>query len=382
IDIVTFVVTQGAQIIEFVNAILDAVIAIAGGGAAGVPKMVESALAASIPVLLGVLASLLGIGSLAGKVRQVFQTAARPVNRAIDKIVDFIAKQGKKLWAKLKGKGKNVDDRGTGTASGKGKGKEQAEKGDAFSDVARDVKSGLGRSPSADKAASVAESTFSRYQSRGLKLLHFSPNKKRPGEFEVLVRASPLRRALVFRVSDLQLSFPRTACILHVTEPSGKQENLGKFLVQRKPTGAADGDTSHHAEQHMIGILRSRYFTGDRPKGKYTLQLSLTRRPCQGCGPALEDFKNELQGKGYEVEFRVRIVSAYAAEGEDVAIKVLKSLSDKGFELNTLSLEQIVAEELLNDPGKDLTNDEKQILANEKNKVEEYLNKAGVKKGT
>ncbi|MFH8371292.1 hypothetical protein, partial [Streptomyces sp. NPDC018031] len=41
---------------------------------------------------------------LAGKVRQVFQAAARPVNRAIDKLVDLIAKQGKKLWAKLKGK--------------------------------------------------------------------------------------------------------------------------------------------------------------------------------------------------------------------------------------------------------------------------------------
>ncbi|MFF8812160.1 phage tail protein, partial [Streptomyces pactum] len=111
IDIVTFVVTQGAQIIEFVNAILDAVIAIAGGGAAGVPKMVENALATSIPVLLGVLASLLGIGSLAGKVRQVLQTAARPVNRAIDKLVDLIAKKGKQLWAKLKTGDRGTNDR-------------------------------------------------------------------------------------------------------------------------------------------------------------------------------------------------------------------------------------------------------------------------------
>lgn len=102
IDIVTFVVNQGAQIADFVNAVLDAVIQIANGGAAGVPKMVETALAASIPLLIGFLASLLGIGSLANKVKSVFQTVSKPVNRAIDNLVDFIAKKGKALWQKLK----------------------------------------------------------------------------------------------------------------------------------------------------------------------------------------------------------------------------------------------------------------------------------------
>ena len=41
IDIVTFIVTPGAQIVEFVNAVLDAVIAIADGGAGGVPALIE-----------------------------------------------------------------------------------------------------------------------------------------------------------------------------------------------------------------------------------------------------------------------------------------------------------------------------------------------------
>ncbi|MEU0523762.1 phage tail protein [Streptomyces niveus] len=103
IDIVTFIVTQGAQIADFVNAVLDAVIQIANGAQAGVPKLVESALAASIPLLIGFLAALLGIGGLANKVRSIFQSVSRPVNRAIDKIVDFIAKKGKALWGKRKG---------------------------------------------------------------------------------------------------------------------------------------------------------------------------------------------------------------------------------------------------------------------------------------
>ncbi|MFD3918766.1 hypothetical protein [Streptomyces sp. NPDC058595] len=104
IDIVTFIVTQGAQIADFVNAVLDAVIQIANGAQGGVPKLVESALAASVPLLIGFLAALLGIGGLANKVRSIFQSVSRPVNRAIDKIVDFIAKKGKALWAGFKAK--------------------------------------------------------------------------------------------------------------------------------------------------------------------------------------------------------------------------------------------------------------------------------------
>ncbi|MFD0291975.1 deaminase [Streptomyces sp. NPDC127118] len=136
IDIVTFIVNQGAQIVEFVNAVLDAVIAIANGGSASVPKMVETALAASVPLLIGFLASLLGIGSLANKVKSVFHAVARPVNRAIDKIVNFITKAGKKLAKKGKegkndpeGKKKRLDkameaakeitDRHNGKATGK-----------------------------------------------------------------------------------------------------------------------------------------------------------------------------------------------------------------------------------------------------------------------
>ncbi|MEU2025483.1 hypothetical protein ABZ565_25535 [Streptomyces sp. NPDC016469] len=122
IDIVTFVVNQGAQIVEFVNSVLDAVVAIANGGKAGVPKMVETALAASVPLLIGFLASLLGIGSLAAKVKSVFHAVSRPVNRAIDKIVNFIAKKGKALWAKLKKKDGN---KGADAASTKDPAKER-----------------------------------------------------------------------------------------------------------------------------------------------------------------------------------------------------------------------------------------------------------------
>ncbi|MFD7900067.1 hypothetical protein [Streptomyces sp. NPDC059743] len=128
IDIVTFIVTQGAQIAAFVNAVLDAVIAIANGAQAGVPKAIETALATSIPLLIGLLASLLGIGGLANKVRQIFQKASRPVNRAIDKLVDKIAKVGKKFRKPMEGNGRARRTR-SGHASAGGTSMERIKRG-------------------------------------------------------------------------------------------------------------------------------------------------------------------------------------------------------------------------------------------------------------
>ncbi|MFE7620149.1 hypothetical protein ACFU6N_31670, partial [Streptomyces sp. NPDC057496] len=139
IDIVTFIVNQGAQIIEFVNAVLDSVIAIANGGSAGVPKMVETALAASVPLLIGFLASLLGIGNLANKVKSVFHAVAKPVNRAIDKIVDLITKKGKAIWNKLKGKDKNGKDGKGGMGNDKKPGSDKGDESKGLGPVGKNL---------------------------------------------------------------------------------------------------------------------------------------------------------------------------------------------------------------------------------------------------
>ncbi|MET8746825.1 hypothetical protein ABZV72_35920, partial [Streptomyces sp. NPDC004728] len=197
IDIVTFIVNQGAQIVEFVNAVLDAVIAIANGGSAGVPKMVETALAASVPLLIGFLASLLGIGSLANKVKSVFHAVSRPVNRAIDKIVNFITKAGKKLWAKLRGKN--------------GKTKEGEPKNSTNSQRSKDVKREARRMLAQQTASppenekeleSIISSVAAELRPRGLKSLRSKKSSKNPAEISVIAKASPEER--VAKVSLLK----------------------------------------------------------------------------------------------------------------------------------------------------------------------------------
>ncbi|MCX4730761.1 hypothetical protein [Streptomyces sp. NBC_01363] len=189
IDIVTFIVNQGAQIVEFVNAVLDAVIAIANGGSAGVPKMVETALAASVPLLIGFLASLLGIGNLANKVKSVFHAVAKPVNRAIDKIVNFITKAGKKLWAKLRGKN--------------GKPKKGESKKSTDSQKSKDVKREARRMLAQQTASplenekeleSIISSVAAELRPRGLKSLRTKKSSKNPAEISVIAKASPEER--------------------------------------------------------------------------------------------------------------------------------------------------------------------------------------------
>jgi hypothetical protein len=371
IDFVTFIITNGAQIVQFINAVLDAIIAIAGGGAGGVPALIENALSTSIPVLIGALAAILGIGGIANKVKNLFHSLSKPVLKAVDWIVDKIVKFGKKIWAKLKNKiNKNKE------------GGNKSDSRDTFANVVRDTRETLGENPSPERASATADEVYDRHQKKGLKALNFSPAEKRPGEFEATAKASPLRRVLVFRVSDLQIRFPRTACIVHVTDPSGATENLGKFLSGRKRPGSADEDTRNHAEQIMIPILRNKYFTGDRPRGKYTFLLSITRRPCKDCGPALESLQDELRERGYEVNFHIRMASPYSSEGHEIAIKVLTSLREKGFTLEALSLEKIVAEKLLGAPEEKLEDKDRQDLASGLSEAKLALSKAEAKKGS
>ncbi|MFB7950874.1 hypothetical protein [Streptomyces sp. NPDC056045] len=198
IDIVTFIVNQGAQIVEFVNAVLDSVIAIANGGSAGVPKMVETALATSVPLLIGFLASLLGIGNLANKVKSVFHAVAKPVNRAIDKIVDLITKKGKALWNKLKGKDK--DSKGDNKKDKNGSSEKRKEDGSGETerslDVKKEAKDRLAAhiaKPIPTKSAldAIVVGTLNHLRPKGLKQLYTEKSGGDPEKFSIVAKASP-----------------------------------------------------------------------------------------------------------------------------------------------------------------------------------------------
>ncbi|MFW5766054.1 MAG: eCIS core domain-containing protein, partial [Coleofasciculus sp.] len=99
-DIVMFFVNQGSQVVELVNAVIEAITAIASGAIGGAAKLVENALARSLPVVIGFLASLLGIGGLAKKVQNI----VKKIRSRIDKAIDKVLKKAKSLFQGKKGK--------------------------------------------------------------------------------------------------------------------------------------------------------------------------------------------------------------------------------------------------------------------------------------
>jgi hypothetical protein len=106
-DIVMFFVDKAAQIKEFVDSVLDSVESIARGGAGAVAGLIERTLARALPMVLGFLASLLGLGGISEKIKSILEKVQAPVGKVIDTVVGTIVKAGKKVWSKLKGKKKD-----------------------------------------------------------------------------------------------------------------------------------------------------------------------------------------------------------------------------------------------------------------------------------
>lgn len=103
-DLVMFFVERWDQIVAFAQSIWNSVNALANGRIGAAANAVEQALARSVPVILGLLASLLGLGGIGKSVQKVIRKLRQPIDAALDKVIDFIVRQGKKLLDKITGK--------------------------------------------------------------------------------------------------------------------------------------------------------------------------------------------------------------------------------------------------------------------------------------
>ncbi len=108
IDIVKFFIERGKQILALVNAVIDSVSAIAKGALDAAAKLVEDALAKSVPVLISFLAALLGLSGISEKIKTIIEKIRAPISKAIDWVVAQAVKLIKKA-GKLLGFGKKEE---------------------------------------------------------------------------------------------------------------------------------------------------------------------------------------------------------------------------------------------------------------------------------
>jgi F0F1-type ATP synthase membrane subunit b/b' len=102
-DIIMFFVSRGSQIMALVNAVVDSVAAIANGAIGAMVAAIEGALARAIPVAIGFLASLLGLGDISGTIRKTIEKIQAPVNKAIDWVINLAVKGVKAHMRQLSG---------------------------------------------------------------------------------------------------------------------------------------------------------------------------------------------------------------------------------------------------------------------------------------
>ncbi len=313
IDIVTFVVTQGAQVLDFVNSVLDAVIAIAGGGTGGVPKLVEGALAASIPTLLGLLASLLGIENLASKVKSVFHALARPVNKVIDKIVGFITRIGKKIWAKLKAKFGKKKEKGTDPSD------KETQKSTDVKHKAHEILVGRTSKPleTRDALDSVVDQTFSQLRPEGLKSLRLEPVGESQRQFTILARASPedsvARAQIDYSAKDyeniIRKAIPRAGIIKFLHDMAGETHRTVSYDGEDVKVGFAFFEQAWENSQLVVDLVKDRFRGAMKAShewipSNYILDVVKEARKAVQDGAQWIELQHRLRSETFRVVFK------------------------------------------------------------------------------
>src|SRR5262249_34311573 len=96
---VMFFVERINQIMAFVEAIVSSVYKIATGDIASAANWVEQALARTIPIIIGFLARLVGLGDVSEKIQGFIQKVQGGVDKAIDKAIEKVVRVLHDLFA-------------------------------------------------------------------------------------------------------------------------------------------------------------------------------------------------------------------------------------------------------------------------------------------
>jgi hypothetical protein len=99
---VAFFVERIKQILALVEAVVDSIANIAAGKLSAAADYVEKSMARTIPVILGFLSRLIGLGDVSGAFRKVITAIQAKVEQAIDKVIAWVVEKAKALFAKAK----------------------------------------------------------------------------------------------------------------------------------------------------------------------------------------------------------------------------------------------------------------------------------------
>lgn len=368
-DIVMFFIQRAGQIMDLVNAIIDGIGAIASGGISAMAQLVENALAKALPVVIGFLANLLGLGGLAKKVQAIILKVREKVDNAIDWVIEKAKKAGRWMMSKLSPSQRREMAQD-----------EQVQDLDVKAKVRKDLTDNLkGPIKSKDDVQPIISRTYQKYQPEGLKSLELVEEPDKPGKFKIMAEASPVEEvgvvqaALGLEVADLvnvaDKSRDKYTALSAFMMTGNHVENLGRHTSNDPHNDPARNTT--HAEEHLLDELESmwpdnedmedpEYNTGVPSKTQTNvIDINLTRSPCSACAADLNRWLSQKRAEGWQVEMHINIVSIYGGarnaeneQGEQIRQPrrqdteiALRELQAGGVRLNALDVIGLMEEE-------------------------------------
>jgi hypothetical protein len=352
-DIIVFFIERGSQIIELINAIIDSVSAIVKGNIGVAAKMVEEALAKAIPVAIGFLASLLGLGDISTTIRKTIDKAQEPVNKAIDWVINLAVKGVKAIGKAIAG------------AFGKKEEKKDDKEADPHADVrtqvAHTLSERLTEAHTREDAIEIVEATEKEYKGLGLKSLEVGPEDEE-GNSTILAEASPKAplakltqqvprpkgRSVTSKVevvlavpvdvgsAELAPVDPVKATVKTggvVWTPAVKTSTKIHAVTWNTSNINPPGNTSH-AEHQFVNWMESKEDLWPHVE-KITI-VNVSKSPCSVCGPELAGLLRQIKKarNGQPVAADMYWTKLHATGAQPTSWQSLHDMQKEGWRLN------------------------------------------------
>lgn len=279
------------QIVDVAESIFSSVGAIARGQVKNAANFIEETIGRTIPLIISFLAALIPVTGITSKIRKIIKKLQAPVEKAMGKLIGFMVKKAKKLFAKLIGKvngkrkypsvnfkigqkqhrifaGKKGNKLKVKIASEKGKEFEQIEACMKAQHKAIDKTDGEGAEKAKAEAKKVSKATDAEGKEtlKAAKLVR--PEAKDQNQRKNIDRLMKQFEATAKKLETAgaaidnlpQVSSQTEACLFRAAEPrleglEGKQDNHGKLLKYAKSNFSKDVNypvTSFYEMDHTM----------------------------------------------------------------------------------------------------------------------------------
>lgn len=100
-DVITVFLERLQQIMDVAKSLFASMTAIAKGNIDDAANRVEDTIGRTVPVVISFIAGLLNLNGISGKIKEIIKKLRAPVDKALDKLMNFLIKKAKQLLSKI-----------------------------------------------------------------------------------------------------------------------------------------------------------------------------------------------------------------------------------------------------------------------------------------